>query len=130
MAGKKVRLAPREDESPLANQGTRTGTQRGQKRKVTDDSDSGDFNIRSQERTELLTKLKAQLNQPVSPAFWACAQLADISSLKVLAESDPRMVLRLFHLSKDTLEYVPRLCELLDVLGHIEVVFYDRHAHG
>jgi hypothetical protein len=59
-----------------------SGAKRGQKRKVTDDSDSEDFNVRSQARTELLTKLKGRLNRGVSPAFWACCQLADMNSLK------------------------------------------------
>jgi hypothetical protein len=93
---------------------------------VADDIDSEDFNKRSQSRADLLAKLKGLLNQDVSPAFWACCQLADINRLKVLAESDPDMVL----VNEDTLEYVPRLCEFLDVLGHIEVIFNYRHAHS
>src|SRR6059058_2530157 len=41
-----------------------------------------DYNIRSPERTKLLTKIKGIIdNAPVSPALWACCQLADIDRL-------------------------------------------------
>ena len=95
-----------------------------------DETDPEDYNIRSAERTELLIQLKGlSEDRPVSPAFWACCQLADMNSLKVLvdiAKLKPNVVL----LTQDTLEYVPRLCELLDVLGYIEVVFNYGHAYS
>ena len=116
----------------LATTPLHSRTKRGRKGEVVD---SEDFNTRSQARTKLLIelndllKLDGLLNKGVSPAFWACSQLADMNSLKELvdlAKWRPDLVL----LTQDTLQYVPRLCELLDVLGHIEVVFNCRHAHG
>jgi hypothetical protein len=48
-----------------------------------------DYNIRSPERTELLTQIKRILNDaPVTPAFWACCQLADMNRLQKLATYD------------------------------------------
>src|SRR4051794_11910 len=54
---------------------------------------SGDFNnednnIRSPERTRLLTKIKGVINNtPVSPALWACCQLADMNCLQDVAKT-------------------------------------------
>jgi hypothetical protein len=46
---------------------------------------SEDYNKRILERTELLTRLKSLLeHSDVSPAFWACCQLADMKRLESL----------------------------------------------
>jgi hypothetical protein len=46
---------------------------------------SEDYNKRILERTELLTRLKSLLEHAdVSPAFWACCQLADMKRLESL----------------------------------------------
>jgi hypothetical protein len=46
-----------------------------------------DYNIRSPERTKLLTKIKGAINNaPVSPALWACCQLADMDCLQDVAK--------------------------------------------
>jgi hypothetical protein len=45
-----------------------------------------DYNTRSPERTELLTKIKGVINDaPVSPALWACCQLGDMNRLQFIA---------------------------------------------
>ena len=50
---------------------------------------SEDYNIRSLERTQLLTQIKGIIdNALVSPAFWACCQLADMNRLQKLATYD------------------------------------------
>ena len=55
-----------------------------------------DYDTRSPERTELLTKIKDIINDvPVSPAFWACSQLGDMNRLQVIANSDRPMLLTL-----------------------------------
>ncbi|KIX04100.1 uncharacterized protein Z518_07653 [Rhinocladiella mackenziei CBS 650.93] len=53
-----------------------------------------DYNIRSSERTELLTQIKEVFDgAPVSSTFWACCQLADINRLRVIAETDREIVI-------------------------------------
>src|SRR5436305_997831 len=53
-----------------------------------------DYNIRSPERTKLLTKIKGVIkNAPVSPAFWACCQLADMNYLQDIAKTPQQMIL-------------------------------------
>jgi hypothetical protein len=53
-----------------------------------------DYNIRSPERTKLLTKIKGVINNaPVSPALWACCQLADMNCLQDIAGAPRRMIL-------------------------------------
>jgi hypothetical protein len=69
-----------------------------------------DYNIRSPERTKLLTKIKGVINNaPVSPAFWACCQLADMNCLQILAESHRRLLLGY----QDPLAFIALQCELL-----------------
>jgi len=56
--------------------------------------DHEDYNIRSPERTKLLIKIKEVIGDaPVSPAFWACCQLADMNRLQTIAKTDRRMIL-------------------------------------
>jgi len=74
------------------------------------DFNNEDYNIRSPQRTKLLTKIKGIIkNAPVSPAFWACCQLADMNCLKDVAKTPRRMILT----HQDTLAFIPLQCELL-----------------
>ena len=53
-----------------------------------------DYNIRSPERTQLLTQIKQVLDgAPISPAFWACCQLADMNRLRQFAMMDPDLIM-------------------------------------
>ena len=48
------------------------------------DFNNEDYNIRLPERTQLLTQIKEVIDGvPVSPAFWACCQLADMNRLQI-----------------------------------------------
>ena len=75
------------------------------------DSTSEDYNMRSQERTELLKIIKRCLNgQDVYPAFWACCQVADLSHLKQLldlAKLFPRTLIQI----NDNSTWITRQCE-------------------
>ena len=74
------------------------------------DVNNEDYNIRSPERTRLLTQIKTKLdNDPVSPAFWACCQLADMNSLEDVATSSGSMI----RYSVRQLCALPMQCELL-----------------
>ncbi|KIX05160.1 uncharacterized protein Z518_06032 [Rhinocladiella mackenziei CBS 650.93] len=61
------------------------------------DFSNEDYNIRSPERTQLLTKIKEAISGAnVSPAFWACCQLADMNCLQKVSkvcEDFPRVIL-------------------------------------
>ena len=73
------------------------------------DVNDEDYNIRSPERTKLLTQIKKVIgNVPVSIAFWACCQLADMSDLQDMAKSPRRMILCI----EDSLALLPLKCEL------------------
>jgi hypothetical protein len=73
-----------------------------------------DYNERTPERTDLLTRLKSLLKvHRISSTFWACCQLCDIECLKDLvetAETRPNNVL----LYDDLLPIIPSLCKSLD----------------
>jgi hypothetical protein len=74
------------------------------------DFNNEDYNIRAPERTKLLTKIKGVIkNAPVSPAFWACCQLADMNCLQILAKSPRRLLLGY----QDPLAFIALQCELL-----------------
>jgi hypothetical protein len=74
------------------------------------DSDKEDYNIRSPERTELLTQIKKAIgNVHVSPSFWACCQLADMTRLQAIAKSDQEMIL----VSEDSLAFIAVKCGFL-----------------
>ena len=74
------------------------------------DANNEDYNIRSTERTRLLTQIQAKLdNEPVSPAFWACCQLAHMNRLEILAASDEDMI----RYYMEPLRALPMQCELL-----------------
>jgi len=69
-----------------------------------------DHNIRSPERTQLLTQIKRTIdNAPVSPAFWACCQLADINRLQDIAGWSRQVLL----FSEKQVCTLPMQCELL-----------------
>lgn len=71
-----------------------------------------DGNIRSPERISLLNKLKTSINnEPVSPSFWACCQLADLGRLKDLvdvARINPSFVT----VNDENVAKIPLLCSL------------------
>jgi len=74
------------------------------------DFNNEDYNIRSMERTQLLTKIKEVIRgADVSPAFWACCQLADVSRLQTIAQADPDLILGY----DDSVALLPLQCELL-----------------
>jgi hypothetical protein len=73
-----------------------------------------DFNLRSGERTELLSRLKSQLEDiEVTPSFWACCQLGDTKTLEVLvrfAKDNPSVVSNLDYMS----HIIPLMCKSPD----------------
>ena len=77
------------------------------------DFNNEDYNIRSPERTQLLTQLKDAIGGiPVSPTFWACCHLADMNRLNLLQQSlriDPEAIVMFDKPSA----FLPLLCELL-----------------
>jgi hypothetical protein len=73
------------------------------------DVENEDYNIRSPERTQLLTQIKEILdNAPVTPVFWAGCQLADMNCLQELATTRRKYIL---HFMKP-LNFLPLQCEL------------------
>jgi hypothetical protein len=57
------------------------------------DFNNEDYNIRSPKRTKLLTEIKGVFNNaPVSPALWACCQLADMDCLQVITKLNKAMI--------------------------------------
>jgi hypothetical protein len=74
------------------------------------DVNDEDYNIRSPERTQLLIQIKGILNNAtVSPAFWACCQLADMNRLQRLATYDEDAIVYF----QKPLNTLPLQCELL-----------------
>ena len=77
------------------------------------DFNNEDYNIRSSERTKLLTQIKKVIgNVLVSPAFWACCQLADMNVLQDIAKSPRRMILGI----EDSLALLQLKCELSGIM--------------
>jgi hypothetical protein len=76
-----------------------------------------DYNERTPERTDLLTRLKSHLkDNPITSTFWACCQLCDTARLEYLvnsAEMSPNNVLA-YDVSLST---IPSLCKSLDFQG-------------
>src|SRR2546423_8290843 len=76
-----------------------------------------DYNERTPERTDLLTRLKSLLKvDRISSTFWACCLLSDMEPLKLLveiAERNPNIVLAY----DDSLSTIPSLCKSLDFQG-------------
>jgi hypothetical protein len=74
------------------------------------DFNNEDYNIRSPERTKLLTKIKGVIkNAPVSPAFWACCQLADMNYLQDIAKTPQQMIL----MAQESSASIAARCEFL-----------------
>jgi hypothetical protein len=73
-----------------------------------------DYNERTPERTDLLTRLKSHLkDDPITSTFWACCQLCDTVCLEYLvksAEMSPNYML-VYDMSLST---IPSLCKSLD----------------
>jgi len=89
-----------------------------------DNRDLEDYNIRSEERTQLLTDLKAAMkNSPVTPAFWACCQLYNKSTLTVLVQM-ARFNPATISLYIEDSSLIPSLCELPALR------LYCRDTHG
>ena len=80
-----------------------------------------DYNERTPERTDLLTRLKSLLKvDRISSTFWACCQLSDTECLKYLvetAETRPYNVLAY----RDPLFSIPSLCKSLDFQGLVRL---------
>ncbi|KIX02871.1 uncharacterized protein Z518_08814 [Rhinocladiella mackenziei CBS 650.93] len=58
------------------------------------DFNNEDYNVRSPERTQLLIKIEEAIRDAdVSPAFWACCQLADMECLQDMAKTRVHMIL-------------------------------------
>jgi hypothetical protein len=76
-----------------------------------------DYNERTPERTDLLTRLKSLLKvDRISSTFWACCLLSDTECLKFLveiAQTNPNNVLAY----DDLLSTIPSLCKSLDFQG-------------
>ena len=76
-----------------------------------------DYNERTPERTDLLTRLKNHLKvDHITSTFWACCQLCDTECLEYLvesAETRPNNVLA-YDVSLST---IPSLCKSLDFQG-------------
>jgi hypothetical protein len=97
--------------------GSPKSPKRGRKRKATAapetkfvEVNNEDYNIRSPERTQLLTQIKGIIdNAPVSPAFWACCQLADMNRLQAIAKWEKLAIVPLVK----PLCTIPMQCELL-----------------
>ena len=74
------------------------------------DFNNEDYNIHSPERTKLLTKIKGVINNtPVSPALWACCQLADMNCLQDIAKTPQQMIL----VNQKSLASIAAQCEFL-----------------
>jgi hypothetical protein len=76
------------------------------------DFNNEDYNIRSPERTQLLTQIKEAIGDaPVSSAFWACFQLADMNQLNrllAIAKESPQVLL----VNDNPSAFLPLQCEL------------------
>jgi hypothetical protein len=74
------------------------------------DVSNEDYNVRSPERTQILTQIKGILNNaPISPAFWAFCQLADMNCLQNIATWPRGAII----LGEKPLCFIPMQCELL-----------------
>jgi len=82
------------------------------------DFNDEDYNIRSPERTQLLTKIKEAISgADVSPTFWACCQLADMKYLQKVhkvCEEFPRVILGY----DESVALLPLQCELLGCISN------------
>jgi hypothetical protein len=75
-----------------------------------------DYNIRSEKRTELLTKLKELTNgQLLSPALWGCFQLGNIECIeKVVKMTEEHKVMTDWIFSMNNpIQDVPLLCKYI-----------------
>ena len=95
-----------------------------------DVTDIEDFNIRSAERTKVLTEFKAVLKDAsVSPVVWAGCQIGDIKSVKTLVAA-ARVSRRLVQMQERPLFSLPLKCKSLEFLDYINVVFNYMYAYN
>src|ERR1700722_1523684 len=104
------KAAASETESPSPNPKKTRQSKAAASETKSGDFNNEDYNIRSPERTRLLTKIKGVINNaPVSPALWACCQLADMNCLQDVAKTSRWMILGY----QDSLAFIALQCELL-----------------
>jgi len=90
------------------------------------DFNNEDYNIRSPERTQLLTQINEVIaGAPVSPVFWACCQLADMNRLQIIAKTDPNFIT----FTRNPLYFVPMQCEFLGFQAKLRWHLTCRHAY-
>ena len=95
-----------------------------------DVTDTEDFNIRSAERTKVLTEFKAVLKDAsVSPVVWAGCQIGDIKNVKMIV-AVARVNRRLVQMQERPLFSVPLKCKLLEFLDYINVLFNYVYAYN
>ena len=81
-----------------------------------------DYNVRTNERTEVLKELKALLgNAPVSSVVWAGCQIGDLAAIKKLVATTKVNDMHI-ELLERPLTSVPLKCKLPEFLDHIEVL--------
>ena len=125
MAGSSKKGSIKSPKSPESPKRTRNAKAAAAPETKSVDVNDEDYNIRSPERTQLLTQIKGIINNaPVSPAFWACCQLANMDRLQVIAKWDEETILAF----DKPVCAIPMQCELLG-FRPIEVAFDCRHAH-
>lgn len=95
-----------------------------------DVTDIEDFNIRSAERTKVLTKFKVVLKDAsVSPVVWAGCQIGDIKTVKMLVTMT-KVNRRWVQMQERPLFSVPLKCKLLEFLDYINAVFNYMYAYN
>jgi hypothetical protein len=88
------------------------------------DFNNEDYNVRSPERTELLAQINEVIdNTPVTPAFWACCQLADMNCLRDIAKSYRELII----FCGRPVSAIAMRCELLGFWA--ESRWHCRYAH-
>jgi hypothetical protein len=101
--------------APSSKKGSPKSLKKGRKGKAAPETElvdvnNEDYNIRSPERTELLTQIKEVIgNTPVTPAFWACCQLADMNCLRDIAKLPRKIIVH----SQKPVSAIAMQCELL-----------------
>src|SRR3984957_5819740 len=104
------KAAASETESPSPNPKKTRQSKADASETKSGDFNNEDYNIRSPERTRLLTKIKGVINNaPISPVFWACCQLADMNYLQDIAKTPQQMIL----VTQDSLASIAARCEFL-----------------
>jgi len=93
-----------------------------------DTTDPEEYNIRSEERVELLIELQGLINNAsVSSTLWALCQLCDLTKLSLIrdiSKIDPKYL----HRFEPNLIFIPLLCKLpvLRLVLTIEILTISR----